>query len=82
MTFLGDLTGRDPDTYTGTLRPWWDMIEWIMSLDINCFKNYSLTVLQMANNAAMRHICLPPTKFEMGEFLLHSSKTKGTTKAQ
>jgi hypothetical protein len=84
ITFLGNLAGRNPNTYTGRLHPWWDMIEWIMSLDINCLKKYSLTVLQMANNAALQRICLPPTKFEMGRFLSESSTSsvgdKGTIK--
>jgi hypothetical protein len=76
IEFLGNLAEKDPDTYTGALPPWWDMVEWIMKRNINCLNNYSLTVLQMANNAALRHLCLLPTKFEMAEFLANASKSK------
>ena len=53
IKFLGNLANKDPASYTGPLHTWWTMVVWIMDLNINCLKDYSLTVLQMANNAAI-----------------------------
>jgi hypothetical protein len=82
INYLGHLAGNDPLSYTGALPLWSDLVEWIIARDINCLRGYSLTVLQMANNAAIQQLCQHPTKYEMPEFLSKASKSGGKGKEE
>ncbi|KAK6977795.1 hypothetical protein R3P38DRAFT_2581081 [Favolaschia claudopus] len=73
--FLGDLLGKNPETYTGDKKSWADALKFIIDLKVLGFQS-GLTPLQFANNLVFLGICTPPAPEEVGAWIA-SNKTLG-----
>ncbi|KAK6981348.1 hypothetical protein R3P38DRAFT_3234369 [Favolaschia claudopus] len=73
--FLGDLVGKNPETYTGERKSWADALRFILDLKVLGFQS-GLTPLQFANNLVFLGICMPPSPEEVGAWIA-SNKTLG-----
>ncbi|KIM76533.1 hypothetical protein PILCRDRAFT_12761 [Piloderma croceum F 1598] len=68
IEFLGDLAGKDPDTYTGSLNSWLEGLLFLKSLGVSPF-NSGLTPMQCANALVFLKILLPPTPSQMAHWV-------------
>lgn len=73
--FLGDLLGKDPETYTSQKKSWADALRFILELKVLDFQS-GLTPLQFANNLVFLGICTPPTADEVSSWIA-SNKSLG-----
>ena len=68
VEMLGDMQGRDPQTYEGTCRTWRDYKAKIQELQIPGF-NDGLTVFQLANNLVFLGIATMPDCADISAFI-------------
>ena len=63
-TFLGELAGLDPETYTGHLKSWDEGVDFFEDLGVPPF-NSGLTPMQVANTLVFRKVLSPPSPGDM-----------------
>ncbi|KAJ7103978.1 hypothetical protein B0H15DRAFT_766670 [Mycena belliarum] len=69
IEFLGELAGRDPDSYTGKRPSWKEGLDFIQEFGFYGLKSDGLTTLQLANNLVLLGVCDPPEPETMAAWI-------------
>jgi hypothetical protein len=73
VTFLGDMSGKDPTTHTGPRQAWHEVLHLLQNLDITGFGS-GLTPFQLANHLVALKIVNPPTVIDIADWVYKNPK--------
>ncbi|KAJ6450336.1 hypothetical protein C8R47DRAFT_998916 [Mycena vitilis] len=67
--FLGDMSGQDPETFTGKKKNWKEALDFIQEFGFYGLRSDGLTTLQLANNLVVLGICEEPDPESMAAWI-------------